>query len=95
MPTLLFQVFDRDDFDNAKDGSVLSGYIRREDSQDKQYGVVLLGEEIEDLSRRYLESTTQYKKFRRCQIGLSKTEECARLRKASLLQEFFNVRIFY
>jgi hypothetical protein len=95
MPTLLFQVFERDDFNNAKDGSLLSGYIKMEDSQAKQCGVVQLGQEVEDLSTRYLESTTEFRKFIRCKIGLSNTEDLARLRKAALLQEFFTVRIFY
>jgi hypothetical protein len=61
MPTLLFQVFERDDFNNAKDGSLLSGYIKMEDSQAKQCGVVQLGQEVEDLSTRYLESTTEFR----------------------------------
>jgi hypothetical protein len=93
MEKFSFKVFDRYEFDEAREGDLLSGIIQHGTNQ--QVGLVKLGRRVKD-PQNYKDKETEYKKFVECYLFICKSNESAQQKKPiSKLQDRCIIVIFH
>lgn len=93
MARLFFKVFDENDFQENMNGQTVSGFITRDGN--KQPGIVQLGKEVENLEK-YRDNNTEYRKFTRCNLYVSITEEDAQSGDyGNKIEGLHTITIFY
>ena len=90
---MFLRLFEKKELEEAYDGCFVSGCITNGSS--KRHGVVRLGEEVENLEE-YRDKNTEYRKFIKCNLYLSDTEEDAHNKRyQSEIEGCHTIRIFY
>jgi len=92
MTHFYFKLSEKTDFQKAKNGDTVDGYIKYRGIE--KHGVVELGKEVEDL-HNHQDKNTEYRKFIRCNIGIFDAEEKAYNKSPYRIEGIHTITIYH